>query len=191
MEVFHMLKITEILVEGYHKVVRGVNQETGLDAVIAVHNIKLGIALGGCRIMQYDSYEAQLQDALNLSKGMTYKSSTAGLNLGGGKTAINWTGLVTEELAASFGEFINEFNKHEEIYVTAGDVGTGIRECEMIAKYTPHIQGVQGTLDSGWATAYGVFMAMHGAMKYKGMQWRNTHVAVSGLGKVGARLLSF
>ena len=49
----------------------------------------------------------------------------------------------------------------------------------------------QGNLDSGWATAYGVFMAMHGAMKYKGMQWNNTHVAVNGLGKVGARLVKF
>ena len=186
-----MLEIIEIPVDGYHRVARGINEQTGLDAIIAVHDITLGKALGGCRIMQYDSHEAQLQDALNLSKGMTYKSSAAGLNLGGGKTAINWTGPVTEELAASFGEFINEFNKHEEIYITAGDVGTGLRECEMIAKYTPHIQGVQGKLDSGWATAYGVFMAMHGAMKYKGMVWKNTHVAVNGLGKVGARLVKF
>jgi leucine dehydrogenase len=191
MEGFHMLKITEIPVKGYHRVARGVNEKTGLDAVIAVHNIKLGTALGGCRIMQYENFENQLQDALNLSKGMTYKSSAAGLDLGGGKTAINWTGPVTEELAASFGEFINEFNNNQKIYITAGDVGTGLRECEMIAKYTPHIQGVQGNLDSGWATAYGVFMAMHSAMKYKGMAWNNTHVAVSGLGKVGARLVEF
>lgn len=186
-----MLEIIEIPVEGYHRVTRGINKQTGLDAVIAVHDITLGTALGGCRIMQYDSYDAQLQDALNLSKGMTYKSSAAGLNLGGGKTAINWSGPVTEELAASFGEFINKFNEQEEIYVTAGDVGTGIRECEMIAKYTSHIQGVQGNLDSGWATAYGVFMAMYGALKHKGMRWNNTHVAVNGLGKVGARLVEF
>lgn len=186
-----MLNITEIPVEGYHRVARGVNEATGLDAIIAVHNIKLGTALGGCRIMQYSSYENQLQDALNLSKGMTYKSSAAGINLGGGKTAINWTGPVTEELAASFGEFINKFNEGNEIYITAGDVGTGVRECEMIAKYTPHIQGVQGKLDSGWATAYGVFMAMHSAIKYKGLRWKNAHIAVSGLGKVGARLVEF
>ena len=186
-----MLKITEIPVEGYHRVARGVNEETGLDAVIAVHNIKLGTALGGCRIMQYENFEDQLQDALNLSKGMTYKSSVAGINLGGGKTAINWTGTVTEELAASFGEFINKFNAGNEIYITAGDIGTGVRECEMIAKHTSHIQGVQGKLDSGWATAYGVFMAMYGALKYKGLRWDNTHVAVSGLGKVGARLVEF
>ena len=77
-----------------------------------------------------------------IAKGMTYKSSTARLNLGGGKTAINWTGPVTEELAESFAEFINAFNKEKTIYVTAGDIGTGLRECAMIAKHTKHIQGV-------------------------------------------------
>lgn len=187
----YMLEITEIPVEGYYRVARGINKQTGLDAIIAVHDITLGRALGGCRIMQYNSYNDQLQDALNLSKGMTYKSSAAGLDLGGGKTAINWSGPVTEELAESFGEFINKFNEQEEIYVTAGDIGTGIRECEMIAKYTAHIQGVQGNLDSGWATAYGVFMSMYSALKHHGMSWNNTHVAVNGLGKVGARLVEF
>ena len=186
-----MLEISEIPVDGYYRVARGINTQTGLDAIIAVHSITLGRALGGCRVMPYNSYEAQLQDALNLSKGMTYKSSTAGLDLGGGKTTINWSGPITEELAESFGEFINKFNEDENIYTTAGDVGTGLKECEMIAKYTNHIQGVQGVLDSGWATAYGVFMAMHGAIKYKGMVWSKTHVAVNGLGKVGARLVEF
>lgn len=186
-----MLKIIEIPVDGYYKVARGINEETGLDAIIAVHDITLGRALGGCRIMQYDSYEDQLQDALNLSKGMTYKSSAAGLDLGGGKTAINWTGPVTEELAASFGEFINKFNEEREVYVTAGDIGTGLKECEMIAKYTPYIKGVNQNIDSGWATAYGVFMAMQGAMQYKGLQMHNSSVAVNGLGKVGERLVQF
>lgn len=186
-----MLKIIEIPVDGYYKVARGINEETGLDAVIAVHDITLGKALGGCRIMQYSSFEDQLQDALNLSKGMTYKSSVAGLNLGGGKTAINWAGPVTEEIASSFAEFINKFNEERELYVTAGDIGTGLKECELIAKYTPYIKGVNGNIDSGWATAYGVFMAMQGAMHYKGLQLHKSSIAVNGLGKVGERLVQF
>tara|TARA_B100000900_G_scaffold128882_1_gene108950 strand:+ start:3509 stop:4537 length:1029 start_codon:yes stop_codon:yes gene_type:complete len=186
-----MLEIVEIPVKGYHRVARGINKDTGLDAIIAVHNISLGKALGGCRIMPYETYEDHIKDALNLSKGMTYKNSAAGLDLGGGKTAINFAGPVTEELAKSFAEFINKFNEEEVIYRTAGDIGTGLRECGMIAKYTDHIQGVNGELDSGWATAYGVFMAMHAAMKYKGMTWQKTHVAVNGLGKVGHRLVKF
>jgi leucine dehydrogenase len=188
---FLMLQIKELSIPGYYRVARGINKETGLDAIIAVHSITLGKALGGCRIMHYNSYEEQLQDALNLSKGMTYKSSAAGLDLGGGKTTINWSGPLTEEIASSFGEFINKFNEEENIYMTAGDIGTGLAECEMISKYTSHIQGSQGDLDSGWATAYGVFMAMQGAIKYKGLRWKKIHVAVNGLGKVGARLARF
>ena len=186
-----MLTITEIKVDGYRRVARGENPKTGLDAIIAVHDTTLGIALGGCRFMPYDSYEKHLQDALNLSKGMSYKNAMAGLSLGGGKTAINAYGPFTEELAESFAEFINEFNKDEQIYVTAGDVGTGITECEMIAKYTPHIQGVEGVTDSGWATAYGVFMAMGAALEHRNKRFENTHVAVNGLGKVGSRLVQF
>lgn len=186
-----LLEITEIKVPGYYKVARGINSATGLDAIISVHSKDLGIALGGCRYMKYDNYEDHLQDALNLSKGMTYKNSTAGLNLGGGKTAINAHGPFNEEVAKSFGEFINEFNKDDNIYVTAGDIGTGLKECEMIAKYTPHIQGVVGNTDSGWATAYGVFMAMSAAVEYNHLKWKDTHVAVNGLGKVGSRLVQF
>ena len=38
--------------------------------------------------MAYDSEEAQLEDALRLSKGMTYKNALAGLKCGGGKLLL-------------------------------------------------------------------------------------------------------
>ena len=75
------LKVEVVEAGGYHRVLHGTNSETGLDAVVAVHNTILGTALGGCRIMQYDSYEEQLADALALSKGMTYKNSLAGFRI--------------------------------------------------------------------------------------------------------------
>ena len=50
--------------------------------VIAIHNTVLGPALGGTRLWTYaNSFEA-LHDVLRLSRGMTYKSSAAGINLG-------------------------------------------------------------------------------------------------------------
>ena len=58
---------------------------THLQGVIAIHNTVLGPALGGTRLWTYaNSFEA-LHDVLRLSRGMTYKSSAAGINLGGGK----------------------------------------------------------------------------------------------------------
>ena len=57
---------------------------TGLKAIIAIHNTVLGPSLGGCRIWNYKSDQEALTDVLRLSRGMTYKSSVAGINLGGG-----------------------------------------------------------------------------------------------------------
>ena len=60
--------------------------ETGLRAIIAVHNTVLGPALGGCRMWAYENDDQALNDVLRLSRGMTYKSAISNLPLGGGDT---------------------------------------------------------------------------------------------------------
>ena len=62
--------------------------ESGLKAIIAIHDTTLGPSLGGCRMWQYENEDLALRDVLRLSRGMTYKSAAAGLNLGGGKAVI-------------------------------------------------------------------------------------------------------
>ena len=62
---------SEIQVDGYQKVVRGRDEETGLHALIAVHDTTLGPALGGMRMLPYVSEDEALFDVLRLSKGMT------------------------------------------------------------------------------------------------------------------------
>ncbi|GIR30349.1 MAG: hypothetical protein CM15mP44_6320 [Candidatus Neomarinimicrobiota bacterium] len=64
------------------------DKDTGLKAIIAVHNTAIGPALGGCRMWNYENEEAALKDVLRLSRGMSYKAAIAGLNLGGGKAVI-------------------------------------------------------------------------------------------------------
>ncbi|KVV04733.1 MULTISPECIES: Glu/Leu/Phe/Val dehydrogenase dimerization domain-containing protein [unclassified Pseudomonas] len=64
------------------------DKATGLKAIIAVHNTRLGPALGGCRMWPYADEQQALNDVLRLSRGMTYKSALAGLPLGGGKAVI-------------------------------------------------------------------------------------------------------
>ena len=59
------------------------DKATGLKAIIAVHNTVLGPALGGTRMWTYENEMAALNDVLRLSRGMTYKNSISGLNLGG------------------------------------------------------------------------------------------------------------
>ena len=73
---------------GHEEVVFCQDKDTGLKAIIAVHNTTIGPALGGCRMWMYDTEDDALKDVLRLSRGMSYKAAIAGLNLGGGKAVI-------------------------------------------------------------------------------------------------------
>ena len=82
------LVMEEIPIKGYEKVIKITNKKANLKAIIAMHNISLGPALGGTRIYPYNNFEEALRDALRLSEGMTYKSAIAEVGLGGGKSVI-------------------------------------------------------------------------------------------------------
>ena len=105
------LKIKDIKVEGYERVVHATNEKTKLDCIISIHNTKLGPALGGVRSWDYSNFEQQKEDALKLSETMTLKNSICGINFGGGKAALNLKSVKkTPELYQSYGEVV-EFLK--------------------------------------------------------------------------------
>ncbi len=52
----------------YEQVVFCQDKESGLKAIIAIHDTTLGPALGGTRMWTYDSEEAAIEDALRLAK---------------------------------------------------------------------------------------------------------------------------
>ena len=186
-----MLKVEDFAHEGYERVVRGVDDTTGLNAIIAVHNTNLGPAMGGCRVMEYPSTASQVADVTNLARGMTYKSALAGMKLGGGKSNINHpSNTVTRDMWRSFAEFLNVVNDRKPIYYAAGDVGSSPDDLATLAEFTEFVNGSQGS-DSGIATAYGVFQATTGALRFTGRPYRGTSFSVKGLGKVGWRLVQF
>ena len=79
------LKTKEISIPNYERVIHAMNESTNLDCIIAIHNTKLGPALGGVRSWSYNNFEEHLNDALRLSKAMSLKNSVCGINFGGGK----------------------------------------------------------------------------------------------------------
>ena len=83
------LKIVDIKVKDYERVVHATNETTKLNCILAIHNTKLGPALGGVRSWEYNSLENQKRDALRLSEAMTLKNSICGINFGGGKATLN------------------------------------------------------------------------------------------------------
>ena len=186
-----MMKITDLKHNDYYRVIKGENETTDLHTIIAVHNVNRGPALGGVRYYDYKSFDEQLADNLKLSKTMTYKNALARLDLGGGKSTLR-AAPKTDSYWESFAEVLNYINKDEHIYTAAGDVGTSPADLNSIGKHTEFIMGNEGT-DSGTATAYGVYNAMRGAVRYKlgKDSLKHLHVVINGLGKVGARLAKF
>lgn len=173
------------------------DKSTGLRAIIAIHNTKLGPSLGGCRMWPYvDSAEA-LTDVLRLSKGMTYKAAMAKLDLGGGKAVIigNPRKDKTSQSMACMGKFVEQMGGR---YIIAEDSGISVDDIHKMAENTKHVSGVNAKYhyDGGEAdgnpapsTAYGVFIGLKESVKYKyGTNLQGVRVAIQGMGHVGYRL---
>ena len=83
------LKVIEMMTDMNHEQLVFCNdKETGLKAIIAIHDTTLGPALGGTRMWNYDCDNDAIIDVLRLSRGMTFKAAITGLSLGGGKAVI-------------------------------------------------------------------------------------------------------
>ena len=161
--------------------------ESGLKAIICVHNTNLGPAVGGCRMWDYNSDEGALIDALRLSRGMTYKNAMAGLQMGGGKSVIigNSKTMKSEELFRAFGRFVEKLSGK---YITAEDVGINPSDMAIVNKETNHVLGLEGKSgDPSPVTAYGVYKGMKAAVKHRlgRDDLDGLKISVQGLGHVG------
>lgn len=170
------------------------DKDTGLKAIIGIHNTVLGPALGGTRMWQYKSEWDALNDVLRLSRGMTFKSAITGLNLGGGKAVIIGDAKTqkTPELMRRFGEFVHSLSGR---YITAEDVGMATEDMDTVREVTPFVTGISeskgGAGNPSPITAYGVFMGMKAAAKFKyGSDiLEDKTVYVQGIGNVGEALV--
>lgn len=172
------------------------DKDTGLKAIIGIHNTVLGPALGGTRMWNYANEWEALNDVLRLSRGMTYKSAISGLDLGGGKAVIIGDSKKdkTPEMITKFGEYVNSLSGR---YITAEDVGTTTEDMDRIHKVTNHVTGISESLGGSGnpspVTAYGVYMGMKAAAKFKfgSDNLEGKRVLVQGIGHVGETLVSY
>lgn len=168
-----------IEVQGYEDVYRYIDED--FHAFIALHSTKLGPALGGCRVRQYDNDEAALADVLELSRGMTYKNSVAGLNYGGGKCVVN-ASKATPEIMLKVGDAVAELGG---TYITGEDVGTTVADMRLVGERTPHVLSLGPIGDPSPWTALGVFACIKSARSLQYLPKTKLSVWVQGLGKVG------
>jgi len=156
----------------------------GLRAIVAIHRVRNGRAVGGCRARDFASDDEALTDVLRLSRGMTYKTALAGLPYGGAKAVI--LGRPTPEGLRAFGRAVDSLGG---TYVTAEDVGIGRADLAVMKEETPWVLGADDV--GGVAapfTALGVFHALRGALRHAGTELPGLTVAVQGTGAVGSRL---
>ncbi len=178
---------------GHEQLVVCQDRSVGLKAFIAIHDTTLGPALGGTRMWPYRSEEEAVIDVLRLAKGMTYKASVAGLNLGGGKAVIMGDPGrdKTPQLLQVYGRFVETLNGR---YITAEDVGTCQQDMDIIRTCTRHVCGVApengGSGDPSPFTALGVFHGIRAAVRETDGRddLAGLKVAVQGLGHVGYHL---
>nr|WP_253803257.1 Glu/Leu/Phe/Val dehydrogenase dimerization domain-containing protein [Kitasatospora paracochleata] len=180
--------------DGHEQVVFCHDRASGLKAIVAIHSTALGPALGGTRFFPYATEEEALQDALNLSRGMSYKNALAGLDLGGGKAVIigDPNKDKNEAMLRAYGRFVQSLRGR---YITACDVGTYVQDMDVVARETEFVTGRSpehgGAGDSSILTAFGVFQGMRASAQARWGQptLRGKRVGVAGVGKVGHYLV--
>lgn len=180
----------------FEQVVICQDKNSGLKAIIAIHDTTLGPALGGSRMWTYASEAEAIEDALRLARGMTYKNAAAGLNLGGGKTVIIGDPKKdkNEEMFRAFGRYIEGLNGR---YITAEDVGTTEHDMDLINLETEYVAGISGGAGTSGnpspVTAYGVYVGMKAAAKeaFGTDSLEGKKVAVQGVGNVAYAMCEY
>ena len=185
------MKLLEVMEKhDYEEVVYFCDNESGLKAIVAIHDTTLGPALGGTRMWPYSSEEEALYDVLRLSRGMTLKAAAAGLDLGGGKAVIMGDPHKdkTEKLLRAYARCIDTLGGR---YITAEDVGINQVDIDIIRQETRYATGFSGgSGDPSPYTARGVWRGIRAAAKsrFGCDSLQGLTVAVQGLGNVGYNL---
>jgi leucine dehydrogenase len=193
MKVFDTLRSLD-----YGELHLGHDSHTGLRAIIALHSTRLGPAIGGCRVRAYADEADAIDDVTRLGRAMTYKAALARLPHGGGKAVIlapddlaSWEPARRADLFHAFARFVHGLGGR---YLTSEDSGTGAGDMDVIRSVTPHVLGAStdrgGSGDPSSATALGVRRGIEAiAVERLGRgDLRGLHVAVQGVGHVGAHL---
>ncbi len=185
-EIFNALQQNE-----HEQIVICSDPDSGLRAIIAIHDTTLGPALGGTRMWNYESEAAALKDVLRLSRGMTYKASISGLNLGGGKAVIIGDPHTdkTEHLFRAFGRFVDGLSGR---YITAEDVGMSEQDMEWVYSETKFVTGIPkamgGSGNPSPVTAFGVYMGVKACAQkaYGSDSLEGKRIALQGAGNVAS-----
>jgi leucine dehydrogenase len=189
----HGMDLINQLYDGeFEKFVAFTDRRVGLKAIVAIHSTLLGPALGGTRVMPYETSEQAMTDVLRLARGMTYKAAAANLPLGGGKAVIMaHPEQINPDMLVAFGDFVESLGGK---YYTAEDIGMTPAFMSIVRGRTKCVVGLPRDLGGGGSpspfTARGVLHGMREALKFKlgTDSFQGVRVAIQGVGSVGREL---
>jgi leucine dehydrogenase len=174
---------------GHEQVLFFQDKQTGLRAIIAIHDTSVGPAMGATRLLPFPSEKAALNDVLRLSRGMTYKAAGANIPVGGGKGVIIASPEAkTDDLLKAYGRFVQSLNGR---FITGQDVNLSSHDVHKIRTETEHVVGVsENSRGPVIATAEGLILGIEAAVKFNfgKRDLDGLKVAVQGLGNVGIEL---
>ncbi len=187
------MKLKKCQLPGFEESVTCHDEESGLQAVIVIHETRSCPALGGIRMHPYVSAKDAVEDAMLLAKAMTYKARAANLKLGGGKAVIigDPRGSKNARLLRAMGQFVNHLGGR---YIAAKDAGITTDDLVEIATETSYVTGLPesmgGSGDPSPWTARGILEGMRAYLKEKfgRTDFRGLRVAIQGVGHVGLAL---
>jgi leucine dehydrogenase len=179
--------------DGHEALLFAHDAQSGLRALIAIHDTTLGPAFGGCRMYPYVSEQDATTDVLRLSRGMTYKAAICELPYGGGKSVIIGDPRrdKTPALLRAMGRIVEELGGR---YIIADDLGTTLADLMIMREMTRHTAAATAAAQQDLpATAFGLFEALRAAAEvcFGRSDLDGLRVAVQGLGHVGMPLCGY
>ena len=173
----------------YEQLAMYTDKQSGLRAMICIHDTTLGPACGGTRMWPFATEQEAIVDVLRLARAMTYKSALAGLDLGGGKALIIGDPRTdkTEALFRAHGRFVNTLGGR---FLTTEDVGTLVEDMVHVRKETPYAAGLPefmgGLGGAEVITGYGLYRGAQACCGevFGSDSLEGRTVAIQGFGKV-------
>lgn len=174
---------------GHEQLIFNYDKVTGLRLIIAIHDTTLGPAAGGTRYWHYASEDEAIADALRLSRGMTYKNASMGLDFGGSKCVVyNDPEEKSDLLLRAAGRFIEmlggRIHTGEDVGLTPGDV-------EVMAQTTRYLVGrPHKSGDPSKAAAFGTYVSIRASLLhvFGSPETKGRTIAIQGTGNVGSDL---
>ena len=185
-----MIQIDDISHEGYEKVVRISGAQSGLDCVIAIHNLlnkKNIVALCSIKLESYSSQNLQLEKTLNYADTMSKKTAYAGLPYIGGSITINKDALKSEREALD--ELSNVLKTYKDSILAFVEYGFEELAIEHLCDKAENVLMIDHNLYFK-AQAKGAYYSIRALEQFlsgnKNLKYK--HIVINGVGTVGSEL---